>query len=292
MPTKTTRTALAVTHNVRATFYPNPDGSMTLARVQSFTGAPRFREVGYEDLMIRDTPAPDLPPEIAEEAFDLGEYDKPGANPENVARATRRARLLAYDLIKCNPDLDGFATLTFSPDEVDDKASYADCYRRLRVWLSNGVQRDGLKYICVPELTKAGDVHFHAIANMDALRVEAAINPHNGRVVRHHGDPVYNLTNFPAGFSTVQRVRRRAGDDDPREAVARYIFKYMTKNAGAKIGGRYVLKGGRLAVPLFAYGDSPEEFFDSTPPAPFEREVPTGNGDSVMYRCYDFGKPK
>lgn len=292
MLSKTMRSSDTIRHNTRATFYPNPDGTFTLARVEHFTGAPRFRESGYEDIMECSASSADFAPEITSEAFDLGAYAPVERDPANLLRAQRRARLLAYDLIKCNADLNAFATLTFSPEKVDDKASYAECYKHLRTWLSNGVQRDGMKYICVPELTKAGDVHFHAIANWDALRTERAINPNTGKPLRHHGDQVYNVTNFNAGFTTVQKVRQRAGDEDPREAVARYIFKYMTKNAGAKIGGRYVLKGGRLAVPHFEYGESPAEFFVGEAPVPFSREIPTGGGETVRYECYDFGKPK
>ena len=115
-----------------------------------------------------------------------------------------------------------------------------------------------------------------------------ARNPHNGRLIKHHGDQVYNIDTWHAGFSTAQIVRRRGEFDDPREAVAKYIFKYMGKNFGAKIGGRYMLHGGKLAHPLYAYGDGVEQFADGADleqAAEYATELP---GDGGKYWEYDF----
>ena len=209
----------------------------------------------------------------------------------DLRRCVRRARRNAFDLIMCNPDLNAFATYTYSPDAVGDKASYEDCYAKLRTHLSNGVQRDGLKYVCVPELTKAGDVHFHAIENADALRMTPARNPNSGRLIKHHGDQVYNLDTWHSGFSTVQLVRKRGEFDDPREAVAKYIFKYMGKNFGAKIGGRYMLHGGKLAHPLLAYGDGVEQFATADE-LRFVQEYKTELEGAGTYWEYDFLRAK
>ena len=271
-------------HNARATFYPTAEGGLRLARVQVFAGEPRFREQGWEDVAERgEAVLADLitKPE-------LSEREKGSAERENLLRAARRARRNAFDLIMCNPDLDAFATLTYSPDVVAEKGEYSECYPFLKNWLSNGVQRRGLKYLCVPELTKAGDVHFHAICNADALRLEAAINPHNGRPIKHHGDQVFNLVDWKAGFSTSQIIRQRADGEDARLAVSKYIFKYMGKNLGAKIGGRHVLTGGKLVRPIFAYGDGAEEFLDgSCDPAIFRREIEQEGGkiEFIEYDC-------
>lgn len=276
----------ALLQNARATYYPQPDGSLKLARVQVFS-TPKFRPEGWETLNA-DKPG------VSEDEPPTPEEDAP-KNPveAHLQRAVRRARRMAFDLIMCNGDLDAFTTLTYSPDAVDDKAAYDECYPYLRNWLSNGVQRRDLRYICVPELTKKGDIHFHAICNADALKMDPARNPNNGRLIKHNGDQVYNLTDWHAGFSTAQVVRRRNDGDDPREAVAKYIFKYMGKNLGAKIGGRYVLKGGKLAHPLFAYGDGVEQFIDAVPPSDeWSIELPDGG----KYWEYNFlrgkeGKP-
>ena len=275
--------------NAKATFYRLPDGTLRLARIQHITGEPRFRPAGWEE-QKNDSQFEPLP-EYADSAFDENDLIPPDDKTDqaNLARAVRRARLLCYDLIQCNPDLNAFATFTYSPEMVDDTADYAECYKFIRSWFSNGVQRDGLRYIAVPELTKKGDVHFHAICNADGLRLEQAHNPKTGAPIRHNGAPVYNIKNWRAGFSTAQIIEQRGADDDSREAVARYIFKYMTKNAGAKIGGRYALKGGALAVPLYDYADSADAWLGAVEPTNiFSRTLL--NGDT--YTCYDFGNPK
>lgn len=247
----------ALLSNARATYYPMPDGSLKLARVQVFS-SPRFRPDGWE--AVNGEGAKPTAPDICPAADEGSEpRDRTAAD---LLRAVRRARRNAFDLIMCNGDLDAFATLTYSPEKVDDKTDYAECYKYLRSWLSNGVQRRDLKYLCVPELTKAGDIHFHAITNAAALKLDPARSPKSGRLLKHHGDQVYNLKDWHAGFSTAQLIRRRNDDDDPRLAVSKYIFKYMGKNLGAKVGGRYVLTGGKLAHPLYAYGDGVEQFAD------------------------------
>lgn len=275
--------------NAKATFYRLPDGTLRLARVQHISGSPRFRPAGWEEL-AKSTNFEPLP-EYRESAIDEADFlpTEDTRDPANLARAVRRARLLCYDLIQCNPDLNAFATFTYSPEMVEDKTDYAECYKYIRSWFSNGVQRDGLRYIAVPELTKKGDVHFHALCNADALRLEKALNPHTGKPISHNGSPVYNIKNWRAGFSTAQIIEKRGEDDDSTEAVARYIFKYMTKNAGAKIGGRYALKGGALALPVYDYADDPQTWIATAPPSNiFTRTLP--NGD--CYTCFDFGKPK
>ncbi len=263
----------ALLSNARATYYPDGNGGLKLARVQVFS-TPKFMPQGWEEVNAKKR-AP-------------MQRDEEQRAPEDVARAVRRARRNAFDLIMSNPDLNAFVTYTYSPDAVGDKASYEDCYEKLRSHLSNGVQRDGLKYICVPELTKRGDVHFHAIANADALRLTPARNPNNGRLIKHNGDQVYNLDNWRAGFSTAQIIQARNEGDEAREAVAKYIFKYMGKNFGAKVGGRYMLHGGKLLQPVYVYGDGVEDFAGGDELAhahEYTLEIPGGNG---QYKEFDF----
>jgi hypothetical protein len=140
---------------------------------------------------------------------------------------------------------------------VEDKDEYSECYEKLRVWLSNAVQRRDLKYILVPERHKSGAIHFHAICNEKALDLVRATSANTGRPLSHNGRPIYNITNWKHGFSTAEKI---ASGADDREAVSKYIFKYMGKQNGEKIGGRFFLHGGDLKKPICLYGDSEAEF--------------------------------
>ena len=267
--------------NARATYYPMPDGSLRLARVQVFS-SPRFREAPWEAVNEGKAEAVTEPKVL--ETADGFQVPKE-REPADIARAIRRARRAAFDLIMCNPDLNAFATFTYDPEKVSDKACYSDCYPLLKTWLSNGVQRRGLKYLCVPELTKKGDVHFHAICNADGVQLAEARSAKTGRLLKSHGDQVYNIINWNAGFSTAQVIRQRADGEDPRLAVSKYIFKYMGKNLGAKIGGRYILKGGDLMHPIYAYGDGVGQFTTGREECDcFVRDI----GENGKYWEFDF----
>lgn len=280
------RSENSLLYNAKAVYYPDGEGALRLARVQVFS-RPVFRESGWEAREPKAKALAAEPPEL--EAAEGGE-EEDGMTSAPDQRAVRRARRAVFDLIMCNHDLDAFVTLTYSPERVRDKGEYADCYPFLRAWLSNGVQRRGLKYVCVPELTKRGDVHFHALANSGALKMTPALNPHTGKPVKHHGDPVYNLSDWGAGFSTVQLIRQRESGQDARLAVAKYMFKYMTKNLGARIGGRYALHGGRLAAPVVVLGDGVSEFAPTgATPKSWSVDLPQG-GTYTEYDFSDFRK--
>lgn len=184
----------------------------------------------------------------------------------NVIRARRRAKGNAFDIIMCNPDLDFFCTFTYAPEKIADKRSYEACYKVLAPWLSNRVQRKGLKYVCVPEFTQAGDIHFHAIMNSSALfdRLVPARNPRTGEYLTHNGAALYNISDWPYGFTSCEFIRNRKARDNAREAVAKYIFKYMGKNEGQKIGGRYVLIGGDVKRPVCVYANDVADVIDES----------------------------
>lgn len=271
----------ALRRNVRAKYYPNADGTLRLATVQEFN-VPFFWPHGYDLVDDRCNTNGML------NDFDIPEVDE-DVEPKagNVERARRRARIATYDLIMSNPQLDSFVTLTYSPDQVSDKADYTECYQKLRPFLSNNVQRKGLLYVGVPELTKAGDVHFHFLANQSALQLERAVSPRTGRPLTHNRDPIYNVTNWHNGFTTAQIIRPRHEGDDGRAACCKYIFKYIGKQ-NEMIGGRYYLSGGKLARPIYKYGDTAEEFikgehctYDKT------AQITSERGD-LTYRLYSF----
>lgn len=247
----------ATKHHARAKYYPQPDGTFRLACIQQFN-SPRFVESGWE----ARTNVRDKKSEITEEEIEDLETGRE-ASTFDIERATRRARKNAFDIIMCNPDLDIFCTFTYSPEKVEDKADYDECYKYLNTYLSNRVQRNGLKYVCVPERTKKGDIHFHAIMNANALKLVEARSPNTNRKLTHNGKQLYNITDWSRGFTSCEYITR-SGDEDEREAVSKYIFKYMGKQEGQKIGGRYCLIGGDVQKPIYVYGETAEELFDGT----------------------------
>lgn len=180
------------------------------------------------------------------------EVEKESADPEDKAanqrRASHRAQIQVFDLAVCNR-FDLFSTLTFAPENVD-RESYEETYRLLKNWLSNRVQRKGLKYIAVPEYHPKSKtaIHFHMLSNSDPVDlIDSGHYLHNKKV--------YNIPSWQAGFSTAQFIN----GDNSIDFCSKYISKYMTKSNGQKVGGRYYLSGGNLIRPMYIYGDSIDE---------------------------------
>lgn len=281
----------------RAKYYRTTEGELKLAKVQHLT-FPSFRLPGFEevekppselDAILEEAEAEAAAASSAIPAF----YDEASGisiEPEDNKTAWKnlhRAKINAFDKICCNPDLDTFATFTISPEHVEDRASWDDVYKRLKVWLSNRVSRAGLKYVICPERHKKGGIHFHALMNSSALRLTPATNAHTGAPLEHNGQPLYNISDFPFGFTSAELVQDATRD---REAVAKYIFKYMGKQGiEGKIGGRYALTGGELAKPIYLYSNDPEEFIpvsaDEIRESGFYRE---SIHEGIKYREWSF----
>lgn len=238
---------------VKAKYYKMPNGKKRLAMIQKFS-VPKFTPKGWE---MRTEGQKKVAFEKVEKSTEQMFADAEA----NKRRAKRRAQKNAFDIIMCNQDLDLFCTFTYSPEAVKDKSDYAECYKHLNVWLTNRVQRRGLKYVCVAEYTKNGDIHFHALMNSSALEksLVAAVSPKTGRALTHNGKQLYNLHDWTFGFSSCEFVGQGY---EERDKVAKYIFKYMSKQSCEKIGGRYALIGGKVERPIFEYGDSESEFAD------------------------------
>lgn len=171
-------------------------------------------------------------------------------------RALRRARRRVRDLALSNV-FDYFVTLTLDKDRVD-RYDIDAVGRKLRAWLSNNVQRKGLRYILVPELHKDGAIHFHGFFNAALAAVDSGaltnvpghnrpVKPRSGAERRRWLDQgaqvVYNLPGWTLGFTTAIRLY-----GDYSAAVA-YICKYIGKDS-SKIGGRWYYSGGDLAEPV------------------------------------------
>ena len=260
-----------ITFRARAKYYPAVGGGLRLASVCEFSH-PVFRLPGFEASELTGIPEDPLDFGLELEPEDVCEADR----EKYKERAQRRARTAAFDYVACNPDLDAFVTLTFDRSYTD-RTSYEETYGRLKVWLSNRVTRHGLKYVCVPEYHHDGEaIHFHLLCNSKALKYSASGH------VNKTGEPIYNLDGWRWGWSTLILIGESETD---RDRVSKYIYKYMTKQEGQKIGGRYYLHGGRLAAPSYAYTDDPTEFFGGELPK-FSRHVDVN--DSVSYREWNF----
>lgn len=182
-------------------------------------------------------------------------------SPENLERSRRRARARVYDYCMCNP-FRYFITLTLDAGKID-RFDYGGLVKKLNQWLDNCVRRYGLKYVIVFEHHKDGALHMHGLIN-DALRVvdsgtltgvprkKKPCKPRSERQRQQWlaagAHVVYNLPQWKYGFTTAIEIY-----GDYHKAVG-YVCKYLSKegNKGGKpqkIGGRWYLHGGALALP-------------------------------------------
>lgn len=154
-------------------------------------------------------------------------------------RSCRRARANLRRLALAN-DFRWFVTLTLDPAKVDryDPAAIMKIANR---WLDNMVRRHGLRYVLVPERHQDGAFHFHGFFAGDVAAVDSG-HTANGR-------PVYNLPEWPLGFTTAQELY-----GEYSSAVA-YVCKYIGKQDGERPMGRWYYSGGKLAAPHKEYVD-------------------------------------
>lgn len=239
---------------------------------------PIFREPGWEpaDKWVSDRGAkrPEQKPTEERQA-------------ENVERAVRRAKQNLRDLALCN-DMAYFVTLTLDQGIVD-RYDMVEITKRLNVWCSNQVQRNGLAYILVPERHKDGAVHFHGFVNNAVEVVDSGTmtlpwekKPRKPRSEAQRaewlakgGKIVYNLPAWPLGFTTAIKMY-----GDPVSAVG-YCCKYIGKQQGGeglpeKIGGRWFYHGGCHNRPKVTYADVDFDKMQLVDGA-FVWEVPSAN---------------
>ena len=191
--------------------------------------------------------------------------ESPQALAEDVERSMRRARAKLRRIALSN-EFSYFVTLTLDPAKVDSHDGAA-VVKKLNAWCSNAVQRNGLRYVLVPERHKKGGIHFHGFFN-DALpavdsgtiRVPWAKKPRRPRSAAERaewlaagGRIVYNLPGWTLGFTTAMELY-----GDYPAAVA-YVCKYIGKD-GEKPAGRWYYSGGDLREPRAEYFEmSPAE---------------------------------
>ncbi len=217
-------------------------------------------------------------------------FDKPVYNPMNIElhgkidealahgdhhqengnfwkKSYNRARQKCYDYIMCNPDLDVFATFTVDPQKYNSFDYDAIC-KYLQTWLSNRVQRNGLKYILVPEKHQSGAIHFHGIMNRKGLSLESSgyfkvgkytLKPEQiSKKKMETAQEIYNIKGLELGFSTALMIE----GESSQEAVSKYIWKYMGKQCGQQIGGRFFLHGGKMEEPKLVFSN--DSFYETS----------------------------
>lgn len=183
-------------------------------------------------------------------------------NKDKKERAQRRSRAKLFDYVMANNDLSLFCTLTLNEEHINRK-DYNEVIKKFNTWADNNVRRNGFKYVAVPELHKDGAIHFHLLCNDVLTRVPSGTylppvgypgkrRPMKAETLRRKGfklnecQEVFNLPGWRLGFSSAMIIE---GD---RGRTATYISKYITKSTD-KVGGRYYLHGGALALPEYDY---------------------------------------
>lgn len=179
---------------------------------------------------------------------------------QDMLRSMRRARAQLRRLALAN-DFRWFVTLTLDKEKIDRFDGEA-ITRRLSQWCSNMVKRHGLRYVIVPEQHKDGAWHFHGLVAADSLeavdsgtiKVPGVKQPkrpgseaERAEWLRNGGQVVYNLPQWPYGFSTAMELRGEY------PAAVAYVCKYIGKQSGERPLGRWYYSGGSLAKPQKSY---------------------------------------
>ena len=245
-----------------------PDGSASVL----VSDRAVFREAGWEQRGPKRAKPLALLIDKAEEEYRDSEFagrylsdgDNVPSDIRNVSRAVRRARARVRTLARAN-SFNYFVTFTLDAAKVDRYNPDA-VIRKMVVWLSNRVQRQGLRYILVPERHKDGAIHFHGFINNVLNIVDS------GTITRPGGKPrrprsaadraamlaagghvVYNVPDWPYGFTTAIELYGEY------TAAVSYVCKYIGKQTEGempeRIGGRWYYSGGELAEPIVRYFD-------------------------------------
>ena len=138
-----------------------------------------------------------------------------------------RSKQAIFEIARAN-NWEWFVTFTFDRKKIDS-SDYGLLFKKVGKWLNNLKYRKSpeMLYFLVPELHKDG-IHFHFhgfFADCEGVEmIESGIV--------QDGKPVYNIPDFPYGFSTATKI------EDVTKAVS-YICKYITKDLQNRIKGKH-----------------------------------------------------
>lgn len=248
-------TQSGIKHTAIMYTYPGGEVDMILAREG-------FREAGWED--AENYRACGNPVEKERAKREKGKKSE----GEDLARSMRRARANLRRLALAN-SFDYFVTLTLDKEKVDRYDPKAIMQKVNRI-MDNLVRRHGWKYVLVPELHKDGAYHFHGFVAGEVEAVDSGHKDGGGRTI-------YNLPQWPLGFSTAQRLYGEYS------AAVGYCCKYIGKQQGERPMGRWYYSGGGLAKPAKEYLDMDyTETLESFTADAVEFDIP-GNRIAVIH---------
>ncbi len=182
--------------------------------------------------------------------LETGEYDYYTKSEvlNSMSCSLRRTKILMNMLLEMN-DFDWFATLTFDKQKID-RTNDELVYKAYVKYINNTKhQFPTFRYLTVLERHEDGCIHFHLLIGGLTTKQLGLVN--SGKVccswafykdkicskeyfekTKHlhelqdtDGLPVYNVTTFPYGLTTVTRIASR-------ERCNSYIKKYINKDIG------------------------------------------------------------
>lgn len=166
------------------------------------------------------------------------EYDTNSpSRDDNLNKSKRRI----FDIAMMN-DWNYFVTFTLD-QKLIDRTNIDEVSKKFKKWLNNMVTRNDFQYLFVFEHHKDGkSIHMHGLTNDKGLKLIPSINPHTGKpLYTKSGQLISNIKNWHYGYSTCIPLY-----GDPVN-VAKYITKYITKDA-EKIAGHYYYAGGKKLI--------------------------------------------
>lgn len=160
---------------------------------------------------------------------DFTDEEKEGKedNEHSLYVSMNRSKQMIYGIARSN-EWHYFLTLTFDRNKVDS-SDYQSVVQKAQKWLDNIRQRTcpNMKYLIVPELHSDG-IHWHLHGLLaDCPELTLLDSGHRTK----SGLPIYNLSNWKYGFSTVTKVTHN-------HKVSAYISKYITKELADSTKGR------------------------------------------------------
>lgn len=199
-----------ISSNARMKHYPALD-------ILQVANAPIFKEPGWEP---------------RQRTYSVPSKGKAKNTARSLEVSRARARRAVRDIALCNP-FTHFFTWTLDPKCID-RYDVQAVQKKLEQTLRNLVQRKHFLYVCIPERHKDGALHFHGLCILGDVRLSRAITPSGACLSSSSGQPIYNMDDWPWGFSTCIPL------DDSYIRAVNYVVKYINKDC-EKIFGKWYL---------------------------------------------------